>query len=131
MELVPDLSIPGSEADPPHHKAFFSSAEGKLDLDLRYVLESSLAGVPDPKVELKTLDLTDKGHKGLSVYAHLELVEGQAVTFILRTPSKHTYPDAATRPSMARANELGVPYDSSSSSVAPLGDHNANYIVGM
>ncbi|THH23046.1 hypothetical protein EUX98_g8133 [Antrodiella citrinella] len=111
MEILPDLSIPGPESDPPHNKAFFSSSEAELKLDLRYVLETSLAGVAEPHVELKPLDLTKKGHKGLSVYTELVLLEGQAVTFILRTPPDHVYPDAATRPSVARANELGVPYE--------------------
>ena len=107
--------MPSTEADRPHTKAFFSSPDANLSLDLRYVLESTLAGVPEPELELKVLDLTGQGHKGKSVYAELDLKEGQAITFILRTPPTRTYPDAATAPSVAKAKELGVPYESESS----------------
>ncbi|KAI0071654.1 glycoside hydrolase family 15 protein [Panus rudis PR-1116 ss-1] len=111
LKIVPDLSIPVSEANPtPHNKAYFSSPEAKLDLDLRFVHESSLSGVPEPEIELKPLDLMNKGHLGLGVCCDLTLEEGQAVTFILRTPPEHTYPDEA-RPSPEKARELGVPYE--------------------
>ncbi|KAH8078405.1 glycoside hydrolase family 15 protein [Cristinia sonorae] len=111
LEFCPDLSIPGNETDPSHEKAFFSSPEANLDLDLRYVPDNSLPGVPDPDIKLQALDLSEKGHKGPGVFSELKLREGQSVTFVLRTPPDHNYPDAAMRPSVARANELGVAYD--------------------
>lgn len=120
-EIIIDTSVPSS-TDPlspgqnPHMKALFKSAEADLDLDLRYVSESSLENVPAPDITLKILDLTKKGHLGRSVCSDFELVEGQAVTFILRTPPKHAYPDAA-RPSKEKAEALGVPFESSLSYV--------------
>jgi hypothetical protein len=42
--------------------------------------------VPKPHVELRELDLSKKGHKGLGVYADLHLTEGQSVGFVLRIP---------------------------------------------
>lgn len=112
LDIIPDLSIPTTpENITTHEKALFTSEEADLQLDLRYVAESALAGVPEPELKLKELDLTKKGHLGLSAYCDLELHEGQAVTFILRTPPDHTYPEAA-RPSPEKAKELGVPYDS-------------------
>ena len=86
--------------------------ESNLELDLRYVVESTLAGVSEPEVELKILDLKDKGHKGLSVCADLALLEGQAVTFVLRTPPSGKYPHAATKPNAQTAEALGVPLES-------------------
>ncbi|CAL1713826.1 unnamed protein product [Somion occarium] len=112
LEIIPDLSIPVPDTTPDHihNKALFSSSEAKLELDLRYVLESSLAGVPEPNLELQVLDLTEKGHLGHSVFCNLELIEGQAVTFILRTPPERTYPHVA-QPSTERAKELGIPFE--------------------
>jgi len=61
-----------------------------LALDLRYVAESVYAGVGEgvspPDVPLDILDLSAKGHKGPAVQSFVMLEEGQAVTFILRTP---------------------------------------------
>ncbi|KAF9001313.1 glycoside hydrolase family 15 protein [Cyathus striatus] len=57
MSIVEDDSVPFGKQD----KAVFESAS--LSLDLRR-----------------------KGHKGLGVQCELELVEGQCVTFVLRTP---------------------------------------------
>ncbi|PSS37954.1 hypothetical protein PHLCEN_2v211 [Hermanssonia centrifuga] len=94
-------------------KALFSSPDAGLDLDLRYVPESNLESVPEPKIQLQLLDLTKKGHLGLSVYSEFCLTEGQAVTFILRTPGQRAYPDAV-RPSKEKAGELGVPFESKS-----------------
>lgn len=78
---------------------------------MRYVTESSLGGVAEPHVGLKELDLANKGHLGKGVYAELNLKEGQAITFILRAPPSHDYPDEAT-PNPNRAKELGVSYES-------------------
>ena len=122
LKILPDLSIPASESNPePHNKALFSSSEAQLDLDLRYVTESSLGGVPEPQVELKELDLTSKGHLGTSVYADLNLKEGQSITFILRSPPNHDYPDEA-RPNPERARELGVSYESKTFTPCPIID---------
>ena len=108
---IPQRSNPTSPSIEHHMKALFTSSEAELDLDLRFVPESSLDNVSSPEIQLEMLDLREKGHLGLSVFSECELVEGQAVTFILRTPPKHAYPDAV-RPSKAKAEELGVPFDS-------------------
>lgn len=68
----------------PQKKALFES--GTLNLDLRYVATSVLENVPPPQVKLELLDLTSKGHKGPGVTSYLTLVEGQVITFVLRTP---------------------------------------------
>ncbi|KAI8986303.1 glycoside hydrolase family 15 protein [Trametes punicea] len=73
-------------------KAQFRSSEAKLDLDLRYVTESTLKGIPEPEVQLNRLDLSSKGHKGPGVWSKLSLLEGQAVTFVLMPPSGPSYP---------------------------------------
>jgi hypothetical protein len=65
-------------------KALFESAD--LTLDLRYVAETTIDDVDVPVVHFTTLDLSAKGHKGLAIQAFMTLVEGQAVTFILRNP---------------------------------------------
>ena len=117
-QIVLDSSIPHA-ADPcqpgsgaqPHMKALFSSPEANLDLDLRFVPETSLENVSEPEVRLELLDLSHKGNKGLGVACEFTLVEGQAVTFILRSPPKHTYPDAV-KPSREKAAHLGVPFES-------------------
>jgi hypothetical protein len=57
---------------------------------LRYVAEGVLEDVEAPVVHLTTLDLSSKGHKGLAVQAFMNLVEGQAVTLILRNPPGST-----------------------------------------
>lgn len=90
-------------------KALFTSKN--LKLDLRYISESSLDCVKAHPVELKLLDLENKGHKGKGVYVELEMRTGQAVTFVLRTPSDEDFPKEA-RPTADRAEELGVPLES-------------------
>lgn len=114
-QLIHDTSIP-HPTDPSspgsmHARALFVSKGANLDLDLRYVSESTLDAVPEPFIELRLLDLTSKGHLGPSVQCEFELQEGQVVTFILRTPPDHKYPDAV-RPSKEKAEELGVPFES-------------------
>ncbi|KAI0067863.1 glycoside hydrolase family 15 protein [Artomyces pyxidatus] len=107
-ELVTDDSLPLHDGpDHTHKKALFKSKD--LTLDLRYVAESVLDSVPVPDVDLKILDLEHKGHKGPGVYADLELVEGQVVTFVLRTPPKAKEPVLNT--STQRAQELNVPFE--------------------
>ncbi|THG94157.1 hypothetical protein EW026_g7259 [Hermanssonia centrifuga] len=96
-------------------KALFSSPDAGLDLDLRYVPESNLESVPEPEIQLQLLDLTKKGHLGLSVYSEFCLTEGQAVTFILRTPGQRAYPDADIHAVLAElvltASDLRAPDD--------------------
>ncbi|KAG6887678.1 hypothetical protein C0995_013593 [Termitomyces sp. Mi166 len=102
-DIVPDTSIPPLDLHPyppssdpgtpsqqpePQKKVVFTSSAGFV-LDLRYVPESTLDAASVPSVELGTLDLTSKGHKGLAAYAALQLSEGQAVTFVLRTPPEY------------------------------------------
>ncbi|KIP11307.1 glycoside hydrolase family 15 protein [Phlebiopsis gigantea 11061_1 CR5-6] len=116
-EITIDNSIPHTE-DPTspggrpiaHNKALFSAPEAGMNLDLRYVSESSLDNVREADIKFDLLDLTGKGHLGPSVSCNFTLVEGQAVTFILRQPPNHPYP-AAVRPSKEKAEELGVPLE--------------------
>ena len=92
----------------PQLKAVFQS-DG-LSLDLRYVSEcqGDVAAAP---VELELLDLSERGHLGLGVCSDLNLVEGQVVTFVLRTPPESGPPPSA-RPTRQRAKQLGVPMQS-------------------
>lgn len=60
---------------------------------------------------MKTLDLSHKGHQGLGAYSEFKLMEGQAITFVLRTPPDHQYPEEA-RPSKEKAKALGVSFES-------------------
>jgi hypothetical protein len=69
--------------------------------------------VDDPIVDLNILDLTPKGHLGLSAYCDLDLEEGQVVTFILRTPPEAGLESKLT-PTLERANSLGVSLESGS-----------------
>jgi len=106
-EIIPDDSHQGGT----QNKVLFKS--GKLNLDLRYLSEHTLDHVDVPTVDLKILDLTPKGHLGLSVYCDLDLSEGQAVTFILRTPPA-AGPEKKMTPTLEKANELGVSLESKS-----------------
>ncbi|TFK48859.1 glycoside hydrolase family 15 protein [Heliocybe sulcata] len=101
--IVPDLSA----AAPQQSKALFSSPS--LDLDLRYVPESLIDGVPEPSISLSLLDLSAQGHKGPAISSLLTLVEGQAVTFVLRIPPKETGEvQRVGRLAGERLEELGV-----------------------
>jgi hypothetical protein len=87
--IVDDDSIPFTQAATKQKKALFESAD--LTLDLRYVAERTVDDeIEPPVVHLTTLDLSAKGHKGLAVKAFISLVEGQAVTFVLRNPPGST-----------------------------------------
>ncbi|KAG8678944.1 hypothetical protein FRC08_017353, partial [Ceratobasidium sp. 394] len=104
-QFKPDDSQPPNEA---HEKVIFRSRD--LTLDLRYVVDTA----PDmdlekPEVKLRPLDLREKGHKGVGVCADLELVEGQIVTFILRTPSDTNQEHA--KPTKEQAETLGLPLE--------------------
>ncbi|KXN85060.1 hypothetical protein AN958_11733 [Leucoagaricus sp. SymC.cos] len=78
--IVDDESVPLKQ----QKKVLFEAAD--LTLDLRYVIERTMDDVEEPIVLLTTLDLSSKGHKGLAAQTFISLVEGQAVTFILRNP---------------------------------------------
>ena len=109
--IISDETIPVAEDGPtPHKKAIFKSKD--LTLDLRFVTESTIDSVPCPVSELQELDLSERGHKGLAVYMDLDLEEGQAVTFVLRTPPEESTVRAdAIRPTEQKAKELGVSFD--------------------
>lgn len=125
--LLPDHSVPGCLDHPttPHNKALFVSEN--LSLDFRYISESVVDGVPVPPLDLQLLDLTKKGHLGLSASINLNLEEGQVVTFILRhlSPSQvkrdlesrtpvsgkgHHFAKVPPNPKIAE--ELGIDYKS-------------------
>ncbi|KAH0586594.1 hypothetical protein H2248_007818 [Termitomyces sp. 'cryptogamus'] len=100
-KIVPDTSIPPLDLQPGtptqnhQNKVVFTSSSGFV-LDLRYITESTLDAACVPSIELGTLDLTSKGHKGLAAYSAIQLSEGQAVTFVLRTPPEHEAPMTAS-----------------------------------
>ncbi|KIJ59288.1 glycoside hydrolase family 15 protein [Hydnomerulius pinastri MD-312] len=99
--FVPDDSIQYCKQT----KALFKSEN--LNLDLRFVAESTLENVPTPKVDLEYLDLSGKGHLGPATSCNLVLSEGQRVTFVLRICPEETL-SSALRPDQERANKLGV-----------------------
>jgi hypothetical protein len=107
--LVPDHSIPGENSPGKQKKAVFESDD--ISLDLRFVAESVIDGVPSPSVEFQNLDLRSCGHKGISVSADLDLVEGQVVTFVLRT-LPHAGEQQTSNPTSNKTPELGVSLDS-------------------
>lgn len=102
---------------PPQMKAHFHSES--LTLDLRYVSECVAddgtgygpGGLKRPVVDLKKLNLKAKGHLGEGVCCDLLLEEGQAITFVLRTPPTNPPPKGA-KPTQAQADALGVPIQS-------------------
>ncbi|KAL1722983.1 glycoside hydrolase family 15 protein [Schizophyllum commune] len=87
MEIIEDDSSPYAFVSSRfrHMKAMFKSEDG-MNLDLRYVVESTMEAVNPPVIRLESLDLTTKGHKGLAASADLNLDAGQCVTFVLRSP---------------------------------------------
>ncbi|KAG8745664.1 hypothetical protein FRC10_007361 [Ceratobasidium sp. 414] len=104
-QFMPDDSQPPNAT---HEKVVFRSRD--LTLDLRYVVDTA----PDmdlemPEVKLRPLDLRAKGHKGVGVCVDLELVEGQIVTFILRTPTGTDKEHA--KPTKEQADALGLPLE--------------------
>ncbi|CCM02298.1 uncharacterized protein FIBRA_04387 [Fibroporia radiculosa] len=111
MAVVDDESIPAnfSTSNSTHKKVVFHSPKANLSLDLRYIMESSLDNVPEPRVEFRELDLTEKGHLGLGICSDLVLREGQTVTFVLRIVPEKSVP--AAQPTPEKAEELGVPYE--------------------
>ena len=109
--LVSDDTIPtnGENASDKQKRALFESDE--LTLDLRFIAESVVDGVPSPSVDLQILDLMPQGHKGLSICVDLDLVEGQVVTFVLRTPPKATKEPYNAGPTREQTEQLGVSFD--------------------
>jgi hypothetical protein len=99
-------SIVPADSPPSTARALFTSDE--LTLDLRYVAESTMSDVPAPHVQLALLDLSQKGHLGLGVQAHLELQEGQCVTFILRTPPHADAVNSLDDPVLTKANVFNM-----------------------
>jgi len=87
------------------------NSQNPLALDLRFVSESLLDNVPDPKVSLRPLDLSAKGHLGPAVQTELTLVEGQRVTFVLRIVPEHTA-DSGSGKHGEQAEALGVNFES-------------------
>ncbi|KAF8264424.1 glycoside hydrolase family 15 protein [Lactarius quietus] len=121
--LVADDSIPatGENTTVKQKKAVFESDD--LSLDLRFVAESVIDGVPSPSVEFQTLDLTSCGHKGISISADLDLVEGQVVTFVLRTlPNAGEQQTSNT--SSNKSPELGVSLNQLPSGIGHIHLHN-------
>jgi len=109
--LVSDDTIPGNgkNASDKQKKALFESDE--LTMDLRFIAESVVDGVPSPSVDLQILDLTPHGHKGLSISVDLDLVEGQAVTFVLRTPPKATKEQFSASSTREEFEQPGVSFE--------------------
>ena len=101
MTIIRDDCIPNCH----QMKVLFKSES--LSLDLRFVSESMMDNVPAPDINLQELDLREKGHLGMSACADLSLHEGQAVTFILRTPPA-TAPSTRITPNEEKAESLGV-----------------------
>lgn len=103
-EFLPDDSVQYCH----QKKVRFKSPN--LELDLRYVAEATLDNVPTPEVKIDYLDLSSKGHRGPAVCCNLSLVEGQRITFILRTcTEKAGVPK--TRPTQELADRLGIPLE--------------------
>ena len=106
-------TTPGSEVNAglaSQKKALFISKS--LSLDLRFVTEGQeddgIGPVKKPKIDLQLLDLRNSGHLGAGVFCDMNIVEGQAITFVLRTPPSEA-PPLASRPTVKKADELGVP----------------------
>ena len=115
-EIIIDTSVASSTPSSPqgcHYKALFTSEEAEMTLDLRYIAEATFENIATPTVELHELDLSEKGHKGKGVWTEIVLREGQAVTFVLRTPPNVKLPPQA-QPTHQTAQELGIPYESES-----------------
>lgn len=102
--IVDDDSVPLNVGPQKQKKALFESSD--LTLDLRFIPEKTSEDVEEPVVHLTTLDLSAKGHKGLAVQAFIHLVEGQAVTFILRNPPGTTNAYAVALPQVTVATPV-------------------------
>ncbi|KZT12312.1 glycoside hydrolase family 15 protein [Laetiporus sulphureus 93-53] len=111
-KIIPDTSVPSTFIKPKiaHHKVLFTSPKAGLSLDLRYIAEATLETVSVPAVDLQILDLTGKGHLGLSACCDFTLSEGQAVTFVLRIPPEKEARDMS-KLTPEKAQEMCVPYE--------------------
>ncbi|KAF8586040.1 glycoside hydrolase family 15 protein [Ramaria rubella] len=103
-------SVPPSQS-PVQDKVVFSSQDANLSLDLRFVTEATVEGVTHPEINLKILDLKDKGHLGPGVCSNMMLEEGQTVWFVLRVPPSDAGSWKPPQPTKERAEELGVPFE--------------------
>ncbi|KAF8837548.1 glycoside hydrolase family 15 protein [Paxillus ammoniavirescens] len=116
-QIVSDESVASCKQD----KVLFES--DSLNLDLRYVAESTLENVSTPDVKLNLLDLSARGHLGPAVSCGLSLEEGQRVTFVLRVSPEDTVAPKI-RPNQERADELGVPFEKLIASAAKMRPKN-------
>ena len=92
-----------------NRKIIFASKN--LTLDLRYVVDEC----PDrdhPTMNFGMMDLQGQGHLGPSIYGEFTLHEGQAITFVLRTPPVEDSP--RVKPTPEQAELAGVPFDGKS-----------------
>ncbi|KAG8751851.1 hypothetical protein FRC12_012234 [Ceratobasidium sp. 428] len=104
-QFKPDDSQPPNTT---HEKVVFRSRD--LTLDLRYVVDTAPdLDISKPEIKLRPLDLRDKGHKGVGIITDFELVEGQIVTFILRTAPEDG--KEHTKPTKEQAEALGLPLE--------------------
>lgn len=108
--IITDNSITAKPGITSQCKALFESEN--LTLDLRYIAESEIEGVDVPRIELKELDLSARGHKGKAVCVDMDLTEGQVVTFVLRTPPPPNGHEDKFHPTEEKANALGVSLES-------------------
>ncbi|QRW02972.1 glycoside hydrolase family 15 protein [Ceratobasidium sp. AG-Ba] len=95
-QFLPDDSQPPGAS---HEKVIFRSRD--LTLDLRYVTDTA----PDLDLEKPQVKL------GVGVCAEFELVEGQVVTFLLRTPPETQKASEHTKPTKEQAEALGIPLE--------------------
>jgi GH15 family glucan-1,4-alpha-glucosidase len=112
-EIVVDDTVPSHG----QNKVIFRSPN--LDVDLRYVAESTIDNVPVPNVNLAHLDLSSKGHLGSAAYCNLSLQEGQRVTFVFRICPKEGF-RANIKATQEHADQLGVPLEKVIKGVAKL-----------
>ncbi|KAI0321665.1 glycoside hydrolase family 15 protein [Amylostereum chailletii] len=106
--LVADDSISPKNGRSEQKKAVFKSEA--LTLDLRFVADSTIDHIAPPSTELHLLDLSTDGHKGPAVCMDLELVEGQTIVFVLRTPPQKKEA-SVVEPSQEQAQQLGIPLE--------------------
>lgn len=121
----PSSKTSSSKDNKPHQKVLFKS--DALTLDLRYISEcsadevsaASAEGLRPPVLEFHKLDLRSKGHLGEGICCDLNLVEGQAVTFVLRPPPE-TASGINSKPTQEQADAIGIPLESKFSSITSV-----------
>ncbi|KAH7884928.1 glycoside hydrolase family 15 protein [Phlebopus sp. FC_14] len=99
--IIPDDSVHFCK------QAKVSFKSQNLDLDLRFVAESTLENISAPDVQMELLELSGKGHLGPGACCELQLEEGQRVTFVLRIPPHETLAPEL-KPDQERADKLGI-----------------------